>query len=108
MAPDILVVVPLKMGVPAPVEDDVLAVGVRPSDLEGDNPFPGLNLIGYRLASHGNLSANEALTLLGVNAVFLGVLSCLPFSAFLSSSVICDLEGEVGSTSFTNFASAVF
>lgn len=107
MAPDILVVVPLTMGLPAPVEDDTLVVGVLPSDLEVDSPFPGLNLIGYRLASHGNFSANEALTLFGVTAGFLWLLSSLPFSSFLTCSVVCGFEAEVGSTVLATSASVV-
>lgn len=104
VAPDSLVVVPLTMGVPAPAEDEVLVVGVLPSGLEGDTPFPGLILIGYRLASHGNRSANEALTLLGVSPGFLPVLS-RPFSTFFSFSLGCGLEFEVGSTALANSAS---
>lgn len=107
VAPDILVEVPLTVGVPAPVEDDVRVTGVLPSGLEGDAAFPGLNLIGYRLASHGNRSANEALTLLGVRTGFLLLLSSRPFSTFLSCSFVCGLEGELGSTALANSASVV-
>lgn len=106
VAPDILAVVPLKMGVPAPAEDDVLDVGVLPSGLEGDTPFPELSLIGYRLASHGNRSANEALTVLRVSPGFLLLLS-RPFSTLFSFSLGCGLEGEVGSTALANSASGV-
>lgn len=46
VAPETLVGVPLKMGLPAPTEDDDLLKGVLPSCLENDALVPEPNLPG--------------------------------------------------------------